>query len=753
MNSRRRVNRVAVIAWALLAAEPLRAIEAGPPIESGVQESVDVRLVQMDVTVVDRRSGGDKLVTGLTREQFTLRLDGQPLSAEQQQRLSFDEVCTSADQPAPIIAIVDFNYLDAKSRVAIAEELDKLADRVSVGDSIYKVYALTRQTRMLTTGFTRDPAQLHAAAQMIRETTFLAAESLSKKLDARSTSTSNDIARLGPSAESSSSQERGQQQLEQQLLNLASPGRALSNNSATGGATGSLAPRNSLLAEAAAQDGAPRNSQTPPSSGASQRQSDTAYKESLQADQQAPFKNPERTFAESYKNLEPGYDAQGSLAALEGIMRAHQWMRTRKTITLLSSNGFQVRRKDRYEEITKPVRDLVQNGFSVWTVDVPAGWGSSSGAPSDLMSMLARESGGEFLKGMSRAFTRPAQQSACFYMFSLAVNEPPERHLEYNLTVALDSQHDQQLFDYEVVAPQRAIAWSRAELDQSRRLAALLNPDDFVSPPVAVQLGFPVLLQGKQLLPARVRVPLSRLTWLPQTDGSYQASVSLDAAVEQDTGYGLKTICGVSSESSGPIVLSLPAPPKNDDRAGLSLEIYCAAQGDGLHIARAVVNDLLGDQSGAGRATMLFNRRGASAWQVSDVRVTASSGLDFVWRPKAKAAVRDTARVSGRDVDASHPAEASDQITLEYVLCGPERDQAQVALQHAIAAVSPDGERHVVQIFPSTALQLDSTSTLGPFCSQARVVLPTYSLDAGNYVFTITPKSTAPLAITPFTVH
>lgn len=46
-----------------------------------------------------------------------------------------------------------------------------------------------------------------------------------------------------------------------------------------------------------------------------------------------------------FTNIDPGYNGQGPLAALEAIIRVHQWMRTRKTLRLFSSNEFHVRRE------------------------------------------------------------------------------------------------------------------------------------------------------------------------------------------------------------------------------------------------------------------------------------------------------------------------------------------------------------------------------------------------------------------------
>lgn len=154
--------------------------------------------VQTDLTAIDRKSGDARLVSGLKREQFTLRLDGQPLTTKLQQRLMFDEACSTSEKPPPTIAVVDFNYLDVKSRVAIADELDALAKTALSSETVCKVYALTRRTRLPTAGFTRDPEQLRAAAQRIRQTRWLTVTSAANKSRMQASSANSEFARFDP---------------------------------------------------------------------------------------------------------------------------------------------------------------------------------------------------------------------------------------------------------------------------------------------------------------------------------------------------------------------------------------------------------------------------------------------------------------------------------------------------------------------------------------------------------------------------
>jgi hypothetical protein len=137
-------------------------------------ERAEARLVQVDVSVVDPKGGSYRSVPGLTEEQFEIKLDGRPLTPEDRAALRFDPICDAAGDgmPRPILVVVDFNYVDARGRAKVADAVDGLADGAASRPEVYKVYALTRQVRELTAGFTRDPARLREAAAAIRAVAF-----------------------------------------------------------------------------------------------------------------------------------------------------------------------------------------------------------------------------------------------------------------------------------------------------------------------------------------------------------------------------------------------------------------------------------------------------------------------------------------------------------------------------------------------------------------------------------------------------
>jgi hypothetical protein len=217
--------RIAVV-WltSLTLILPSGAVPSDAPLTGGFSEEVDIRLLQLDVVVQDPKQA-DKPVSGLTLEQFRVQIDGQPLSEEQRAKLQFEQVCSSGESPSPVIAVVDLNFLDAKARGAVADEIEALAGGAGGGASLYKVYSLTRQTRLLTDGFTKDPSKLREAAQAIRETAWIGEPG--RTLTAGSSSPARSLdsgANRGADLRAAADQKQSTQQLTQAANNFSSSG-------------------------------------------------------------------------------------------------------------------------------------------------------------------------------------------------------------------------------------------------------------------------------------------------------------------------------------------------------------------------------------------------------------------------------------------------------------------------------------------------------------------------------------------------
>lgn len=165
------------------------------PAASDLVERAESRLVQIDVSVIDPKSDSYRSVAGLTAEQFDIRLDGRPLTSEERAALRFDPICDASaeEMPRPVLAVVDFNYVDARGRAKVADAIDRIAEAASSRRETYKIYALTRQLRDLTSGFTRNPAALREAAAAVRAVAFRGDETSAL---ARAATASDDLAAM-----------------------------------------------------------------------------------------------------------------------------------------------------------------------------------------------------------------------------------------------------------------------------------------------------------------------------------------------------------------------------------------------------------------------------------------------------------------------------------------------------------------------------------------------------------------------------
>lgn len=441
------------------------------------------------------------------------------------------------------------------------------------------------------------------------------------------------------------------------------------------------------------------------------------------------------------------YSPQSTLAALEGLLQAHASLPGRKALLLFSSPRFRFpeAEADKLERSLRGVLDLAQPGFSIWTVDVE---GLGGGGSSELLSSLAGDSGGKALRNvgdLAQAFEGAGEQLSCYYLFSLPVPAVAGA-TSHTLRVSLDTERFKELWGLRVMSPSRVAIESQAARMTRRRVAALLSPDDFARPPVTATLDFPSTRQGKEVLFARFRVPLSELTWIPLPGGGVGSRLLVDAVVQRDSGAGLEPVCEIGAESLGELALRLPRTPPENPRVGLTIELPCAYRKDGIHVARGVVTDLEAGSAGAGRSTVVFSRGGREEWAAMAARVEAASGLDLVWRPGLDAAKKETGRGAFRVVSEERPADPGDRVSLSYVLCGPKREEAVRRVRHLLVGTRPGGEETLVPL-PAEALHLAEAEGPASFCSQARVSIPEYTLEEGRYLFAIVDADADPESV------
>lgn len=109
------------LATALLLPAGVAASETPGPPDAGLVEKVEVRLVILDVLVVDRKGNP---VPGLAEEEFELTVDGRPVPLS-----SFDVSCS--DHPAgSIVLAFDYQHLAEGQR---AHALDLARDAIAQG--------------------------------------------------------------------------------------------------------------------------------------------------------------------------------------------------------------------------------------------------------------------------------------------------------------------------------------------------------------------------------------------------------------------------------------------------------------------------------------------------------------------------------------------------------------------------------------------------------------------------------------------
>jgi VWFA-related protein len=688
--------------------------QEGGPVDSGAREEIQVRMVQVDVSVIDPKGDSFRSVPDLTADHFDIRLDGEPLTEAQRRQLRLDHICdeTVVEMPSrtvddlplgvrPIVALIDFNYLDAAGRHKVAAAIDSLAETPGERGETYKIYGLTQQLRMMTDGFTRDAEQLRAVAEEVRRTAWrerpaeagrtdeVARESVEPELDQEA----RRIAGLGPRRESGAPLE-------------------LSDLLGQGSVFGRIGGADVLQIEASSEISA------------------------------------------IFDNFTP-YNAIASVGALEAVMRAHTYIPGRKIIVLFTTESFRIPDESRMRKNIDGVRALARQGFAIWTVEVEGISVRQSGR-SELISALAQDTGGHSVRKtgrLERAFQGARQQMSCYYLFSVPVPTGVEGTDRMLLSVGLDTDAHPDLWGLRVIAPTQVTVPDREQELENRRVAALLSPDDFDSPPVDVLLDYPVTMDGREVLPVRLRVPLDRLNWeRTRPNGPYTARVLVDAVAERQTSRGRQPFCSIGSEKVGTLELRLPAPPA-EGSAGLAVELPCPLDERGLLTARGAITDLSRSAAGAGRSSVYVGEvHGSETWQVIEPRVEAASGRDFWWYPGAESAVKDRARRAWRPIAAPDgedvsEADPGDRLALSYVLCGPDRAAVGEAISHALTRRRPDGSIEVFQAFGGGALDLGKP-TEGAFCAAARLTVPEYTLMPGGYAFVVHRRDAPAEAIT-----
>lgn len=150
------------------------------------EEQIGVEIINIDVVVNDKKG---RAVTGLTEDDFELRIDGQqvpianfyaltdPSARRGAARASIEEIPapeaeavaeTDAETPLHLIAYIESFYLTPISRKRVLAELPGFfEEQIAAGARIMLV--THDQTSRVLTSFTRDLAELRAALETIQD--------------------------------------------------------------------------------------------------------------------------------------------------------------------------------------------------------------------------------------------------------------------------------------------------------------------------------------------------------------------------------------------------------------------------------------------------------------------------------------------------------------------------------------------------------------------------------------------------------
>jgi VWFA-related protein len=176
-----RSSRIVVSALAFVLSGPLFAQQPAPkPVDKGLEEKVQVTMVQIEALVLDKDG---KTVPGLTKDDFALKIDGKPVTIS-----AVDTVCpigATADPvpikndaktvPAPIapgtkrriVLAFDYTFLDVTMRPQVLDAAAAMLRLAKTDDEEVMIVALASEVRV-EQKFTKNVKQLVAALSRMK---------------------------------------------------------------------------------------------------------------------------------------------------------------------------------------------------------------------------------------------------------------------------------------------------------------------------------------------------------------------------------------------------------------------------------------------------------------------------------------------------------------------------------------------------------------------------------------------------------
>jgi hypothetical protein len=663
------------------------ATASEPPDQtSTIDESLTVTGVSVPFMV--RSRGGEQTITPpLTLGDLRIQVDGKPLSSTAVSDITLRQSNATVESPRRVTAVIDIGSLDARSRNEVANEIDRLAESAPAGASTYQFYGITNLAFRLNAGFTRSAVELRRIAAALRNTT-------DPQRGTRIPVLEVDRA---------------------QAHRILTAQHAMNLTNRAYGCHFEL--NNSVNAQKENEEGNINDRMRFYISYAELRLAAYANKYGEVDRRDETLKATDRA------------EAIGALTSLESVLRVRNALYAESPVLLFSSGSLDLPRDDRFVERSEALRRIADTGAEIVVVDVDATHRPEA-SRSNLLTALARESGGDYFTGASGAFRRMLLREQSRYLLEWTMSEaiPAERTLRVDIRV--DSQRRPDLWGVVVEAPARRSLVGRAQESAERRLAALLSPSDFGQFGVWLDVGPPRSIGQRWVVPVRARVPLRGLTWTPTSEGYHESRTSLDFILTRQAGTSAP-VCTVDGSTHQAQTLRLSDPPRENDPRALEFVMLCAIPELGAHSAVAVVRDEIGDRVGAARALTNLVPIEGEGWEAKLPRLISSSGRDFVWKSGTSRVGLDSAFQAGEPV--IQEADGSNALRVEYMLCGAPAELARERVSHRVVRLLDDGSERIEQWIAPQSVIVEAIDHLSKSeCAPVRFTIASHTLEPGR---------------------
>lgn len=655
-----------------------------PPRPAPFLEQAEVHRVQVDVSVVDPDRRSQASVPGLPPDAFEIRLDGRPLPPEVQSRVDFDPICrpspdtAAALRPgnAPVLVLVDLNFLDIRSRHKVAQSLKDLAGLMAEKPLRVKVLVFSNHVYPLTPDFTEDPEELRRAAALLTE-------SVAKGPPLRNLNT-----RKVPEGPESVTEPRS-------FIDLA--WGELPDDPAA------LVPAYDLQFPQLSED----------------------IKEVLQTKEKIPA-----TRELARREVDP----RPSLAALESVLLSHGALRGRKALVLFSSSWFDLP-EELWLQYVMSIQEAAQGGFSIWAVDASA-WSASVGAghESNLLDFLANSTGGEVVRSTGRlgiVFERADEVLSCYYLFSIPLPSPASGQKRYTVDVRLNTRKYPKLWNYRVRLASNLTLRDPLAERQRRRLAALMEPAAYRFPEIRLSAAYP---SGDRMLqvPLDIFALLADLSFFRDPGGNgYLAKLAWEGLATDGRG---QIVCRLGDGLERQV--RAESPPARFPPTFLNLRTTCTIPGPGTYEFRLVVQDLNSGEIGAARATLEVRPPSEKLASISAVRLSKSSGRDFFLETGAPGTAeipRDFSRQVFSPLSAGETVYSADRLSVRFVACGLSALPRVMLLQTPGNGVKNEAPGTRVPLAWIPILERGSQVGLLRTCREYEAQIPEGTLRLGRY--------------------